>query len=286
MTARLRHRHLARRGALALALALGVAATAAAESTPGTRAGAAPREIKVVRVRPERDRPATLRFLAENRDFLRGRLDALRERPRDARGTGVALDPRWLEWQEMLAAIHAVRDSVSTAGSERRRRDLLADVGELQALEAELDLLERALAGQRERLSVLQAGFAGDQRTALFVVLSGAPAGTAVSEVSVTLEDGGAIALPIDASHATSLGRGALLELFHGRVEPRDQVIRIRIAGDRWPGGDDAFLTLDPPRNRITMLRLDLSGAGPDRGAAGVRATTWLHEPAPPGDEG
>jgi hypothetical protein len=39
-------------------------------------------------------------------------------------------------------------------------------------------------------------------------------------------------------------------------------------------------------RDRLLMLRLDLSGAAPDRGAPGIRAHTWLHDAGTPAREG
>src|SRR6185503_1095785 len=47
-------------------------------------------EVRVERVRPPREKHATLRFLKDNRDFIRGRFDLLRAEPRDGRGTAAA----------------------------------------------------------------------------------------------------------------------------------------------------------------------------------------------------
>lgn len=270
----------------AMAMCEAVIATPAAAAPVSASAAATPREVKVERVRPDHARHPTLRFLAENRDFVRAQLDLLRERPRDVRGAGDEVDPRHLAYRDLLAEIHAARDAVATAEGERRRRELLANVGELQTLEAELDLLERALAAQRARLGVLQAGFAGDPGTALMVVVSGLPEGGAVNEVAIALEGGDAIAVTLTDEHRESLRRGGVIQVFHGRVEPREQVVGVRLAGDRWPVAEAGHVTLDPARDRTTLLRLDLGGAGADQGAGGIRATTWTHDETMPAGGG
>jgi hypothetical protein len=69
-----------------------------------------------------------------------------------------------------------------------------------------------------------------------------------------------------------------VVQIFHGFVEPREQVVEVAITGERWPAGDTGFVTLDPARDRLTLLRLDLSSVQPERGAASIQANTWLHD--------
>ena len=151
------------RHAAVLLLASLCAAPAFAGGTPGET----PIEVRVQRVKPDRPKLPILRFLAANRDYLRAELDRLRVSHVRVRGEAAAIDPRFLRYGEMVAAAHAAGDSAAAADSARAGRELFASVTELGGLEDELDLLDRALARQRERLGVLQADYAGEQRTSL-----------------------------------------------------------------------------------------------------------------------
>lgn len=256
----------------ALLPGLARAADPAAASMPAVT------DVKVERVRPRRDKLPTLRFLKENRAFLRARLDQLRQTPRDLRGDAAAIDPRFLAYPRMLAEVGAARDSVAGIERERQGRELFASISDLGRLESQLALMERLLAEQRARLGVLQGDFTGLQRTALAIVLSGYPRGADVSTVSITLEDGATLAVPIPPEQRESLRRGGILQVFHGLVEPRSQVLEVTLGGDRWPQGDSGFVALDPPRDRLTLLRLNLSSVQPAGGAASMVASTWLHD--------
>lgn len=238
----------------------------------------APTRVKVERVRPRKEKLATLRFLKENRDFIRARFDLLRQKPDGGLGDAGQIDPRFLAYQAMLRGVFAARDSVAAADDSLQRLALLASITDLGRLESQLDVMERLLADQRGRLGILQEDFTGRQQTALVVVLSGYPAGAEVSQVAITLEDGDTLRVPLSAEHRASLQKGGIVQVFHGFVEPREQVVEVAITGDRWPGGDSGFVTLDPARDRLTLLRLDLSSVQADRGAASIEANTWLHD--------
>jgi hypothetical protein len=262
------------RGAALAALLAGTFAVAG--TTPARAADET--EIKVERVRPEKEKHPTLRFLKENRDFIRGELDRVREKVVSQHGDAGVIDPRFLAYRDMLATLLAAKDSVALADDARQRRDLLASVTQLGDLEAELDQLERQLADQRTRLGVLQHDFTGDQRTALVVVLSGYPGAAAVSQVALTLEDGTSLAIPLTDPQRDALRTGGIVQVFHGFVEPREQVVAVSLAGAGWPAGDAGYVTLDPARDRLTMLKFNLSTVRPDQGASSIQATTWLHD--------
>jgi len=238
---------------------------------------ATPVEVKVERVKPMRDKHPTLRFLRENRDFIRARFDRLREKPLERTGETAAIDPRYLAYSEMLAALDAGRDSMQASEEQRARRLLFESVGQLAELETQLDQMERALDTQRGRLAVLERDFAGDQRTEMLVVLSGFPENASLASVSLELEDGGVLTLPLSEPQRESLRQGGMVEIFHGFVEPRAQVVRLGVAGATWPAGDSGYLSLEPARDRLNLLRLDLSTLSPERGAPGIRASTWVH---------
>jgi hypothetical protein len=235
-------------------------------------------EVKVERVRPQREKHPTFRFLKENRDWLRARLDLLRAKSVERKGGGEEIDPRFLAYQKLLAEARTSLDSVSTAEDLRRRRDLLASINDLGTLESELDMMDRQLAAQRQRLGILQDDFTGRQRTALVVVLSGYPRDIAVSQIAITLDDSSTQTIPITAEQRQALRFGGIVQVFHEFVEPREQIVQVAMIGDVWPSGEKGYVTLEPARDRITFLRLDLSGVRVDRGAAGIQASTWLHD--------
>ncbi len=233
--------------------------------------------IELERVRPRREHHPTLRFLKENRDFIRARFDLLREKLVGGEGQPEAIDPRYLAYSTMLGAIEAGGDSVASAARSRAGLDLLTSITQLGQLEAELDLMDRNLAQQRERLGVLQADFTGNQRTGLMIVLSGYPGQATVDEIVVTPENGAPLVMALGAEQREVLRSGGVVQVFHEFVEPREQALALRITGEQWPAGDSAFVRLDPPRDRLTMLRLHLAPLDA-RGAASIEATTWLHD--------
>ena len=236
-------------------------------------------EVEVSRIRPKREKHETLRFLKDNKDFIRARIDLLRERALAGRAGGTDLDPRFLAYESMLAAIQAGRDSAETSEDSRRRRELYASVRDLGALEDQLDQMERLLAAQRARLGVIEQDFTGLQGTAWIVVLSGrTPA--PIDAVVITMEDGRSRTTELSQEQRDLLERGGALEVAHARIEPREQVVTVRIVGRGWAADTDGFLTLAPERDRLTFLRLDLTDATPEAGAPGVRATRWTHDPA------
>ena len=124
----------------------------------------------------------------------------------------------------------------------------------------------------------MQRDFTGDQRTALAVVVSGWPQGVALDQLALTLEDGPALDVPLSAAQREALRQGGAVQLLHRFVEPREQVVEIGVASQGRPAGDAGYVTLDPPRDRLTLLRLDLSQVHAGDGAAGIHATTWLND--------
>jgi hypothetical protein len=272
------------RAAAVLACAAG-ALLALVAPAPAATAGdphAAP--VRVERVRPKHEKLRTLGFLKDNRDFVRARLDLLREKPLAFHAGAEPIDPRFLAYGAMLDEVRASRDSTATLEDTRQRRELLTSVTELGRLESELDQMDRLLAAQRTRLSALQEDFTGRQRTSLAVVVSGYPQGAPVTSISLTIEGGSTVTIPLTADEQASLARGGALEVFHGLVEPREQVLEVALAGERWPAGDKGFVTLEPPRDRMTFLKLDLAPVQPAGGATSIAASTWLHDDDPKAD--
>ena len=234
-------------------------------------------DVRVERVRPRREARPTLRFLRENRDFIRAALDRTRQHPGAFSATGVAIDPRFLTYRELLAAISASRDSVLLADRAAQGRDLFRSVTELGELESQLDQMDRQLAAQRARLGMLQADFTGDQRTSLAVVLSGWPQDAGPTAVALTLDNGATLNVPLSEDQGDALRHGGAVQIFHGYVEPREQVVQIALTGGG-NAGDAGFVTLEPPRDRLMLLRLDLSSVRAADGAPGIHASTWLND--------
>lgn len=233
-------------------------------------------DVKVERLRPKREKHPTLRFLKANRNFLRARLDLLREEPRDGVAGAEIIDPRFLAYRDLMQAALSSSDSVRVSDEERQRRTLFSTVTELGQLESQLDQLERLLEAQRGRLTALQADFTGHQRTSLVIVAKGYPVGTDLHALTFALEDGGAVTLTLTDAQRVSLREGGVLELFHGLVEPREQVVEVVVAGNAWPTGDRGYVSLSPSRDRLQFLQLDLSALQATTGAPGLRASTWL----------
>ncbi len=251
-------------------------APAAAPAPP--RTPSVPVAVKVTRVRPAREVLATMRFLRTNRDFFRARLDLLRATPVESSHGAEPVDPRFLAWRDLLASAQAAGDSVAAAADADQRRTLFASVTDLGALETQLDQMDRLLAAQRVRLASLEADFAGLQRTALAVVVSGAPASGLPGALELAFDDGTRVDVPLDDAQRATLAGGGVLEVFHGLIEPREQSFALTLGA---AAADTGFVTLSPEKDRLTFLRLDLSGAGTANGAAGIVATTWPHDAAP-----
>jgi hypothetical protein len=247
--------------------------------SPGQADGAlAVTEVKVESVKPKKTRHQTLRFLKDNKDFIRARLDLLRATTTERGDQAGEIDPRYLAYQRMMREALAGGDSVAVAEGQRQGLALLESVDALARLEAELDLMDSLLAGQRERLAILQSDFAGQQRTALLILLAGYPRSASISDLAVTLEDGTTVTVTIPAEQRQSLQQGGIAQLFYGLVEPREQVIDVTLHGEAWPGGSLGYVQIDPEIDRITLLKLDASSVDAGRGAPSLRAFTWLHE--------
>jgi hypothetical protein len=263
---------------LLVALACSSRATAGVPAAP--EAGTKPVAVRVERLRPSREALPTLRFLKTNRDFFRSRLDQLREAPLTQGDDARAIDPRFLAYRTMMNEALAASDTLGAAASEREHHQLLASVSEFSRLESELDMMERVLAGQGTRLTALQADFTGRQRTALAIVVSGYPQGADLSTLTLRFDDGSTREAAITPAEREALAHGGVLELFHGLVEPREQVLEVALAGEGLASAEPGFVSLDPTCDRLMFLRFDLSPVRLASGAPAMVASTWLLDDA------
>ena len=235
-------------------------------------------EVTVESVRPKRTKYQTLRFLKENKGFVRERLDLLRQKLSERGVPADEIDPRYLAYGKIWQEIKAADDSLVAADAARGRLELLDSVVALEQLETELDRMDSLLAGQRDRLEILQNDFATHQKTSLLILLSGSPPGIALSELAITMEDGSTIRVALTPEQMASLARGGVAQLFHGFVEPRQQIFGIALKGDAWPEPSVGYVQIEPGLDRLTFLRLDASTLTQAGGAPSLRATTWMLE--------
>ena len=234
--------------------------------------------VRIERVKPARERYPTLRFLRANRDFIRSRFDLLRERAVPEEGLAGTIDPRFLAYRQMIADANASDDSLTRAQDLSRRWALFTNITDLGRLEEQLDLMDRQLADQKARLGQLQRDFTGRQLTSLAVVLSGFPAAGDPNGVTLVFESGDTLNVPLSAEVCRSLRHGGVLELCHRLVEPREQTITVSLQGGHWDASDPGYVMVDPERDQLSFLRLDLATAKPSEGASSMAASRWIND--------
>jgi hypothetical protein len=242
-------------------------------------------EVRVERVKPVREKLPTLRFLKENRDFIRARFDLLREKSVESNADAGPVDPRYLAYRRLMAEAMAAGDSTASIAARNERMRLLASIRELGTLEDQLDGLEQLLGSQQTRLAEIQEDFTGRQRTELIVLVRGAPA-AGVDHVVLVTDIGAAQNVPLSEAQRAALADGGVMQIFHASVEPREQLIEVRLGGAGWAGSPTGYIMLRPDRDRLTLLEIDLTGATPADGAGATRARAWLHDAAVPTVDG
>lgn len=248
-----------------------------APTAPAIAAPADPSAVEVERVEPSREKERSLRFLSENRVFLRAQLDQLRLLARRGRGgEAESLDARYLQFQEMLAAIRAASESAVAARDAVERRELLASVTELAALEAEIDAMEDLLAGQGVRLARLEQDFTGRQETALVLLVRGVPPAGPPQALVLRDEEGESVRVTFSPNEWAALERGGIAQALHAFVEPRVHRVAVTFEGPAWAGHTPIPLTFEPARDRLTLVEIDLAGLGATPEHADLRANVWV----------
>jgi len=261
--------------AVAAAMVLAGGAARAADAPATAAPGDSVDVWTVKRADHDEAKLPTLRFLSENRDFFRARLDALLlvvdRRALDGRD----LDPRFLRWREMLASIRAARDSAAAGEDLIARHALFESVSGVEELELEMDRMEDLLAAQHERLARLEEDFVGRQHTALVLLLSGAPSSGAPRRVVIEDVDGPTYRVDLPDAARSSLARGAATQLLHELVEPRAHVWRLTFEGDGWRSAAPVEIPLDPARDRLTFLELHVAGYDLAAGGGPPPSSSW-----------
>lgn len=260
-----------RRTLLMALLIAGAAAPARGEELPAPEPPAPAAPVRVERRDLDAPDAPSLRFLRANRDFLRARLDLLRQRELPIDGQARALSERELFLRRILAEIEAARDSLRTQSA------LLADssaartqLAELAGLADRLDFMDRQLDAQGARLRDLDALLRGEQETALIVLLKGLPAGFEPPALSIRDAEGASWQVPLGAAERAALRRGGLVQVLHEYVEPRLHRLEFSFGGS---GVLEVFA--EAPRDELTLLQLDLSALASPADLSSVTATIW-----------
>jgi hypothetical protein len=94
----------------------------------------------------------------------------------------------------------------------------------------------------------------------------------------LVFEPGDTLDMPLTSEVCESLRHGGVLQLCHRLIEPRQQLLSIALAGGHWDGSGAGYVTLDPARDQISFLRLDLSTAKPSEGASSMAASRWIND--------
>lgn len=244
--------------------------------TPAELQQLAPEQLEVERVDPKKEKTTTLQFLKENREFLRSQLDLLRLKRRgDLEGEASLLDPRYAMFQEMLRQIEAARQTVGAEELALQRQQLLESITQLGDLEAQLDAIERVVDEQHARLGRLEEDFVGRQQTALVILVKGCPEGAVPTELLLT-EEGQTIRVPMSDEQWAALRKGGVAQIYHALVEPREHQLAVGLAGEGWAAQSTHALTLEPERDRLTFLQLDLAAAHPGDAAPQVHSSIWV----------
>jgi hypothetical protein len=231
--------------------------------------------IEVKRAKITDPKHPTLRFLNDNRVFLRARLDLLRLQATGLRsGDAQLIDERFLMLQQMAAAIAAARDTVDAERELAARRELLKSVSELADLEAQLDLVEKLLADERDRLLWLEAYFMGRQETALVIVIRGLSA-RQVPESIVLTEEANVVSVALTPEQRASLAQGGIAQIYHEIVEPREHAFLVGFTGDTWSNARPLPVVVEAARDRMTFLELDLRNLDREREGFGILTSIW-----------
>lgn len=231
--------------------------------------------VEVKRTDLKEPKHSSLKFLRDNRVFLRSQLDRLRLQVTRERGDGaMILDERYLRLQEMSAAIAAACDTVRTGQELAARRDLMESVTRLGEMEGELTLMETLVAEQQRRLLALEKDFLGHQETALVIVVRGLSGKGAPASIEIA-EENEIVRVALSVEQQRSLEQGGIAQVFHEFVEPRAHTFAVSFAGSSWTGAAPLSVTVEATRDRLTFLELDLSRLDPNQPTLGLLTSTW-----------
>lgn len=230
--------------------------------------------IEVKRADNQEPKHTSLKFLKDNRVFIRAQLDLLKVQTTRTRvDQAQILDQRYLLLQQMSAAIAAARDTVSAESLLTAQRGLMTSVTQLGELEGQLGRMENLLAEHRVRLLGLEQDVLGHQETALVIVMRGF-SGTNAPTAIMIAENEDVVRVELTPTQRIALEHGGIAQVYHEFVEPREHVISVSFEGTGWPA-TAVPVTVDTARDRLTFLGLDLSRLDPSREAMGLLTDVW-----------
>lgn len=213
--------------------------------------------VQVERADLQLPKKPTLRFLRENRDFLRSQLDRLRQTERNSDADAKQLSARDLFLRDLMARIDASEDSLLREQALLAQREFLNSVSELGALETQLNDLEALLIAQRARLGELEGDYLERQKTALMLVLEGAPSGD-LPDTWIVRENGDRNwRITWNEAQKQALREGGAAQLLHEFVEPRAMKLTLVAEGAAFANWPPWELSVLPERDRLTLVRLD-----------------------------
>ncbi len=231
--------------------------------------------IEVKRAEAKETKYSSLKFLKDNRVFIRAQLDLLRvQMTRTRADHPQMLDQRYLLLKQMSAAIAAARDTVSAESLLTAQRQLMTSVTQLGELEVQLSTIEDLLAEHRTRLLGIEQDFLGRQETALVILVRGFTGKSAPATIVIQDQED-VVRVDLTPEQRASLEQGGIAQVFHEFVEPREHVISVSFEGNGWPAGSTLPITVDTVRDRLTFLGLDLSRLDPSREAMGLLTDVW-----------
>lgn len=260
--------------AFGILLAVVVASMAAANEPPADGVGDVIEVIEVKRSDTRDPKHTSLKFLRDNRTFLRSQLDRLRQTRQTTSNDAQILDERLLRLKEMSDAIAAARDTVRDRDGTLAQHAIMENVTDLGALVNELTTMEALLAEHRQRLLLLETDFLGRQETALVILLRGLAGGSA-PEALLVGEDDDVVRIELTPSQRVSLEQGGIAQIYHEFVEPREHVFAVSFAGEAWRDAPPVTVTLETSRDRLTFLELDASRLDRGQVASGLVTSVW-----------
>jgi hypothetical protein len=231
--------------------------------------------IEVKRAETKEPMHTSLKFLKDNRVFIRAQLDLLKvQTTRTHVDQAQSLDQRYLLLKQMSAEISAARDTVSAESLLTAQRQLMTSVTQLGELEGQLGRVEQLLSDHRTRLLAIEQDFLGHQETALVILMRGFSGKHAPTTV-VIAEEEDVVRVELTPEQRASLEQGGIAQVYHEFVEPREHVFTVTFEGDGWPASSALPITVDTARDRLTFLGLDLSRLDPSREAMGLLTDVW-----------
>ncbi len=261
-------------GSFMFAIALAAARVpGAVAQAPADTAGVV-ETIEVKRADTKAPKHTSLKFLRDNRVFIRAQLDLLKVQvTRTRTDEAQVIDQRYLRLKQMSDAIAAARDTVSAESLLTAQRGLMTSITQLGELEGQMTRMENLLAEHRTRLVGIESDFLGHQETSLVIVMRGFTGKSAPATVVIADEED-VVRVELTSLQRIALEQGGIAQVYHEFVEPREHVISVSFEGTGWPA-TSVPITVDAARDRMTFLGLDLSRLDPGVATMGLLTDVW-----------